>query len=204
MRNYFKIALAAAGILAASAAAANVVNFDGLPSGTIANPYSEAGATFSSPGFNNIVHGTICSSPSSTDSASCSYPMQIDFDGFASGISFTFWANNNLNIGADIGDVQIFSGVALLGTADIRVMDGSPYFNSPDLVNLTGYANVTRLILSSTDFGGVAYDDFTFALSATPTVPEPATWAMLLLGFGTVGGMMRRRNAGKAVIRPAV
>lgn len=26
-------------------------------------------------------------------------------------------------------------------------------------------------------------------------VPEPATWAMLILGFGTVGGAMRRRSA---------
>lgn len=26
-------------------------------------------------------------------------------------------------------------------------------------------------------------------------VPEPTTWAMLILGFGTVGGMMRRRSA---------
>lgn len=28
-------------------------------------------------------------------------------------------------------------------------------------------------------------------------VPEPATWAMLILGLGTVGGAMRRRNRGK-------
>lgn len=26
-------------------------------------------------------------------------------------------------------------------------------------------------------------------------VPEPSTWAMLILGFGTIGGMMRRRSA---------
>jgi len=36
-------------------------------------------------------------------------------------------------------------------------------------------------------------------LTATPSavaaVPEPATWAMMLVGFGAVGGTMRRRNA---------
>lgn len=30
-------------------------------------------------------------------------------------------------------------------------------------------------------------------------VPEPATWALMILGFGAVGGAMRRRAAGAAV-----
>ena len=38
-----------------------------------------------------------------------------------------------------------------------------------------------------------------FALSAItddgPVVPEPATWAMMIAGFGLVGAAMRRRNA---------
>jgi len=29
---------------------------------------------------------------------------------------------------------------------------------------------------------------------ATPVVPEPATWAMMIAGFGLVGGAMRRRS----------
>jgi len=31
-------------------------------------------------------------------------------------------------------------------------------------------------------------------ISATPVIPEPATWAMLLAGFGAVGVAMRRRQ----------
>lgn len=30
---------------------------------------------------------------------------------------------------------------------------------------------------------------------ATPAVPEPATWAMMIAGFGMIGGTLRRRNA---------
>lgn len=32
-----------------------------------------------------------------------------------------------------------------------------------------------------------------------PAVPEPATWALLILGFGAVGAAMRRRGAGVAI-----
>jgi hypothetical protein len=31
--------------------------------------------------------------------------------------------------------------------------------------------------------------------SATPAVPEPATWGMMLLGFGAIGAAMRRKQA---------
>ncbi|MEL6875314.1 MAG: PEPxxWA-CTERM sorting domain-containing protein, partial [Pseudomonadota bacterium] len=30
-------------------------------------------------------------------------------------------------------------------------------------------------------------------------VPEPGTWAMMILGFGLVGGAMRRRKASVTV-----
>lgn len=34
-------------------------------------------------------------------------------------------------------------------------------------------------------------------------VPEPATWALMILGFGAVGGAMRRKQATKATVRLA-
>jgi len=36
------------------------------------------------------------------------------------------------------------------------------------------------------------YDDFVVRVTVTDAVPEPATWAMMLLGFGAVGFAMRR------------
>jgi hypothetical protein len=31
-------------------------------------------------------------------------------------------------------------------------------------------------------------------VTSTPAIPEPATWGMMLIGFGAVGGMMRRKR----------
>jgi hypothetical protein len=35
-----------------------------------------------------------------------------------------------------------------------------------------------------------------YSVLAPGSVPEPATWVMLLVGFGAIGGMVRRRRAG--------
>ena len=40
---------------------------------------------------------------------------------------------------------------------------------------------------------------YNFEASATGAVPEPVTWAMLVGGFGVVGGTMRRRKANLSV-----
>lgn len=44
---------------------------------------------------------------------------------------------------------------------------------------------------------GLAVDDFrlTASLAQTPAVPEPATWVMMIGGFGLIGGSLRRRRA---------
>lgn len=58
--------------------------------------------------------------------------------------------------------------------------------------------------------GGYESDNHTVGFftreSGTPVspVPEPATWAMMILGFGAVGAMMRRRGRGTmAGLQPA-
>ena len=39
------------------------------------------------------------------------------------------------------------------------------------------------------------HDDLILRVTVTPAVPEPGTWAMMLLGFGAAGYAMRRRRA---------
>ena len=61
-------------------------------------------------------------------------------------------------------------------------------------------ANTLELVVNLTGLGGVSDDigldnvRFSQAL-ATPGIPEPATWAMMILGFGATGAVIRRRAA---------
>ena len=86
---------------------------------------------------------------------------------------------------------------ALNGNTNSTALTGS-------LTNLMIGANATFAIrfldvdASSSD-DGLAVDNFTVtaragAVTPAPAVPEPATWAMMVIGFGLVGGTMRRRR----------
>ena len=58
---------------------------------------------------------------------------------------------------------------------------------------VTGFTNaVTSFTVNATsDIIGI--DDLRFA-SVSAAVPEPTTWAMILFGFGVIGGALRRRK----------
>lgn len=172
------------------------VDFSGLPSGNNPNPLEVSGARFTTLGGFNFLAGNaaLCPSPSSANAFNCALNLEVGFAGGASGISFEFSANNNHTVGADIGDVEIYSGNDLLGTLDVVVLD--TLGATPDRVSLAGFGNVTRIVISSTDFGGVLYDNFVFDLGNG--VPEPATWALALAAAG-LGARVRHQRRPLAV-----
>ena len=62
-----------------------------------------------------------------------------------------------------------------------------PDWHSPESARSISFAGVANQIV---------FDDVTFG-SVTPgggAVPEPATWAFMILGFGAIGGAMRRQR----------
>jgi hypothetical protein len=46
-------------------------------------------------------------------------------------------------------------------------------------------------------FGSLTGIDATIRFAASSAVPEPATWAMMIVGFAAVGGSLRRRGAAR-------
>ena len=63
----------------------------------------------------------------------------------------------------------------------------------------------SRFLLYTVDAargGNVGLSNLTFeTMSVAGGVPEPATWAMMIAGFGAVGGAMRRRTTGRKLAR---
>lgn len=77
------------------------------------------------------------------------------------------------------------------------VLGGSLTWNTP-LQQLTA-ANGTKFSVafsnvSGAQFGGTVRAPVTITLDSVAAVPEPATWAMMIGGFGMIGGAMRYRR----------
>ena len=99
------------------------------------------------------------------------------------------------NVTVNLGNTSTFSGGFQLVDTPLALITDHPY-----QVFLTAE-------MSLGDFPGTATafvdpmvevpDGYTLVLSPgiSNGVPEPATWAMMLVGFGAVGALARRRRA---------
>ena len=122
--------------------------------------------------------------------------------GFTTGFSFFYSSSQPAT-------VNVYDGLNatgnLLGSIDLLAQFSDNCSGDPtgQFCNWTavgvGFAGTAKSI----DFGGtvnqVAYDNITFGSERPGTggepnpVPEPATWALMLLGFGGMGAAMRRK-----------
>lgn len=56
------------------------------------------------------------------------------------------------------------------------------------------YPDTAAVVTPGEFFDWVGVDNINFELAAAPAVPEPAAWALMIGGFGLVGGAMRRQR----------
>ena len=97
------------------------------------------------------------------------------FAGNAAGYHGSYWAKA-YNLGGDVVDSLSF-----------QFSPGNQ--GGYTALNLSG-AGITRVQFGSTNANWVA-DDLSFTVGGA--VPEPATWAMMITGFGLAGAALRRR-----------
>ena len=87
--------------------------------------------------------------------------------------------------GASLGDLDVSSNSA----------DGWQQMTGTYKATVSGAATLAIADTNnSVPFNDFALDDISFTSAASGT-PEPASWALLLAGFGAIGGVMRRRAA---------
>ena len=127
--------------------------------------------------------------------------------GFTTGFSFVYAQPNTQG-----GQVRVYDGLDgtgnLLGSISLGRTSstcGGEYnagYCPFDAVGV-GFGGTARSIVFAGVANYVVFDDITFG-SVTPGepggIPEPATWAMMIMGFGLVGYSARRRRGEKIVL----
>jgi hypothetical protein len=102
------------------------------------------------------------------------------------------------------------------------------FFDDPNLPNLVfrwaappafavgAHPPIDFMLSAFSSYGGITFDGFTSITvknngpnigqpiyvqgsTSVPVVPEPASWALMIVGFGGVGSLLRRRRAERAI-----
>lgn len=204
MRARFKLLIAIpVALLAVSpstAIAATVINFEEFApdntNGTIpASRYSYLGVTFQGTDDGSTFGGNGAGNPGnwglegtngSTFSGfnGSSYSMTLLFDSVLSDFSLDAARSN----GSTDGSVTL--NAYLNGSSVGSTAASFGGINQWTTLNLIGAFDEVRIAGSGTGFHPFGIDNISFDAGQN-AVPEPSTWAMMLLGFGFIGGAMR-------------
>lgn len=205
MKKLMFLAAVAFAVSGGTAAQAAVINFDDIASGSFSwMPDGYQGFTWTNfavingplygdSGYNNgIVSGDQVACACAGDLGQTINTLT------AGGALFTLdsgWFTSAWNDGATLL-VEGFANGGLLHSASYMLDTSGPDFLS---FGWSGIDEVQFSISGGTSAGlpgggdYFAVDDLSVSLSANG-VPEPATWAMLIAGFGLVGASLRRQN----------
>ena len=206
-------ALGAAVLFASPASAAVVLDplpFSGDPTAQIHNSGTQSattvfghtvpgnvGYTFTSPtiltttgsGHATIGGGwhTLTLTPTNVANAFSAIDFNLNVSG--ANVNKPFFADFTLNhVG---GGVTVFDNISLGNGQNKYLIFGNAgeTFSS---ITFTGWRNVDNTSIGK--FDDIRQIDIATAFPSTGAVPEPATWAMLLVGFGFAGSALRRRG----------
>ena len=208
-----KLLVAAAGaalVAAPATAAVTVLDFEGIgnatPVGSFYAPdYIFSPSTLALVDFDAGGTGNFANEPSADtimfflDASNAILDVPA---GFTTG--FSFWYTSAVPAAVTVYDGPGGTG-NVLGVINLVAQYTDNCVGDPngDFCNFTPIGVSFAGTAFSIDFAGAAnltgFDNITFG-SETPggVVPEPATWAMLIAGFGLVGSALRRRRVALA------
>jgi hypothetical protein len=145
--------------------------------------------------------------------ANSTYPGSAYLSVLAGGQAEFLFSSAVSGFSFDWGSIDSYNTLTLFTTdGPDTVIPGSDFFTPADGNQV---APGTNGLFTATGTGGTLFNGFRLNSSANSfeidnvavaaAVPEPATWAMMLIGFGAVGfGMRRRRGKEKLRVRYAL
>lgn len=183
---YFAACAAVAIVASAPAQAAPVITT--VNADLLAAPFAATfqGATFTFSATNNIFAPLTVQSDSTG-----AYSAFGGFLGIPLSPTSSFTNRGTVTYGPSFGTFAPFTTPTNVASSNgenfigLRAMVGSDFYY--------GFAFTTNNVLNSFGFETTANTAIT-ATTALGAVPEPATWAMIILGMGVVGFAMRRRQ----------
>lgn len=109
-------------------------------------------------------------------------------------LAFTSWNGNHVTFGTSVFNI-ISQGCGYWGCGSFATFGGNTGFDGAGEVHGVLQFQGTFTSLNFTDTSEF-WHGFTVGIGdiASPGIPEPATWAMLIMGFGGIGAVLRRRR----------
>lgn len=195
MRGFLLCAAASLALCSPANAALVLIDLDDVPTTDLVDEFynggtSSSGATGTNFGisFSNFLALTGFGETSGPNFVTATAPTAI----INSSIAFTEFSFTAGSFAP--GTVSVFSGLGGTGTllGSFTGALGDPFSFSAQSVTFTGQA---RSVVITGGASTLGFDDFQFL-----TVPEPTSWALLIFGFAAVGGVMRSKRHGNAIL----
>lgn len=102
----------------------------------------------------------------------------------------SFWYSPRPNVAAESNGIELWVDGAYALTVQEAGGDATAWTQYSHAFSLAGDGLIEFRAVGTNDSLGGYLDDITLSTAA---IPEPASWALLIAGFGLVGAAMRRR-----------
>ena len=202
MKKFVLAALAASSVVAIQPASATVTILDSP--GDISTSYLNDFETAANSGPVTFTTGSIIlasnansGGPVSGNGFGISPPGTIEalLSGYYTEVGMFFGNDDRCCVQSTSAIVSIFDGTTFLGSVSLAAnMNDLP----DQFIGLSSTQAFNRVVFNYADNNLFRYiDNFQLGPAQAAAVPEPSTWAMMLLGFGAVGLGMRRSNRRK-------